>query len=96
MGIDAGFDMVPPLSNEAIDRENWQSFIKIIKERYQNDNLVEVKPKYIVFKAGEHPLLPFDDHNSCASAQGFQSRPLEALSLHWYMDVSRTEANLGR
>lgn len=62
MGIDAGFDMVPPLSNGAVDRQNWQSFIKIIKEQYQNDILVEVKPNYIVFKAGEHPLLPFDGH----------------------------------
>lgn len=62
MGIDAGFDMVPPLSKGVVDRHNWQSFIKVIKEHYQNDNLVEIKPNYIVFKAGEHPLLPFDGH----------------------------------
>ena len=62
MGIDAGFDMVPPLSNGAVDRQNWQSFIKIIKEHYQNDKLVEIKPNCIVFKTGEHPLLPFDGH----------------------------------
>jgi hypothetical protein len=62
MGIDAGFDMVPRLSKGAVDRLNWQSFIKLIKERYQNDDLVEVKPNYIVFKAGEHPLLPFEGH----------------------------------
>lgn len=62
MGIDAGFDMVPPLSNAPLDGQNWQSFIKIITEHYQNDNLVEVKPNHIVFKIGEHPLLPFDGH----------------------------------
>lgn len=62
MGIDAGFDMVPCLSKGAVDSQNWQSFIKIIRERYQNDDLVEVKPNYIVFKAGEHPLLPFEGH----------------------------------
>jgi hypothetical protein len=62
MGIDAGFDMVPRLSKGAVDRQNWQSFIKIIKEHYQNDDIVEVKPNYIVFKAGEHPLLPFEGH----------------------------------
>jgi hypothetical protein len=62
MGIDAGFDMVPRLSKGAVDRQNWQSFIKTIKEHYQNDDLVEVKPNYIVFKAGEHPLLPFEGH----------------------------------
>lgn len=62
MGIDAGFDMVPRLSKGAVDKHNWQSFIKIIKERYQNDDLVEIKPNYIVFKAGEHPQLPFEGH----------------------------------
>ncbi|KAL9101671.1 MAG: hypothetical protein Q9163_003092 [Psora crenata] len=62
MGIDAGFDMVPRLSKGAVDKQNWQSFIKIIRERYQDDDLVEVKPNYIVFKAGEHPLLPFEGY----------------------------------
>lgn len=62
MGIDAGFDMVPRLSKGAVDQQNWRSFIKVIKERYQNDNLVEVKPNYLKFKAGEHPSLPFEGH----------------------------------
>ena len=62
MGVDAGFDMVPRLSNGAVNRQNWQSFIKSIKEHYQNDDLVEVKPRYIVFRAGEHPRLPFEGH----------------------------------
>lgn len=62
MGIDAGFDMTPRLSKGAVDRQNWQSFINVIKERYQNDDQVEVKPNYIEFKAGEHPLLPFEGH----------------------------------
>lgn len=62
MGTDAGFDMVPRLSKGVVDRHNWQSFIKTIRERYQNDDLVEVKPNYIVFKAGEHLLLPFEGH----------------------------------
>ena len=43
MGIDAGFDMVPRLSKGAADKQNWQSFIKTVKERYQNDDLVEIK-----------------------------------------------------
>ena len=62
MGIDAGFDMVPRLSKGAVDQKNWQSFIKVIKERYQNDNLVEVKPNYLMFRAGERPLLPCEGH----------------------------------
>ncbi|TVY93099.1 SET domain-containing protein [Lachnellula willkommii] len=62
MGIDAGFDMVPPLSKGAVDRQNWQSFIDFIKGHYENDDLVEAKPNYIVFKVGEHPMLPFEGH----------------------------------
>jgi hypothetical protein len=62
MGIDAGFDMVPRLSAGIVDQQNWQSFIKLIKERYQNDDRVEVKANYILFKAGEHPRLPFEGH----------------------------------
>lgn len=62
MGSDAGFDMVPFLSKGAVDRQNWKSFIKIIKERYQDDELVEIKPNYLKFKAGEHAVLPFEGH----------------------------------
>lgn len=62
MGVDAGFDMVPRLSKGAVDRQNWHSFIECIKEKYQNDELVEVKPNYIIFKAGEEPRLPLEGH----------------------------------
>ena len=62
MGVDAGFDMVPRLSKGAVDKQKWQSFIEVIKERYQNDDLVEIKPNYLQFKSSEHPLLPFEDH----------------------------------
>lgn len=62
MGADAGFDMVPRLSKGAADKQNWQSFINVIKEQYQNDDLVEITPLYITFKAREHPLLPFERH----------------------------------
>jgi len=62
MGIDAGFDMVPRLSQGAVDHQNWQSFIETIKQRYQDDDLVEVRSNYIEFKAGEHPQLPFEGH----------------------------------
>jgi hypothetical protein len=62
MGIDAGFDMIPRLTKGAVDRQNWKSFIARIKEFYKDDDLVEVKPNYLVFKVGEHPLLPFEGH----------------------------------
>ena len=62
MGINAGFDMVPCLSKGAVDKQNWRSFIEVIKERFQKDDAVEVKPNYLEFNAGEHPLLPFEGH----------------------------------
>lgn len=62
MGIDAGFDMVPPLSRGAEDEQNWETFLHIIKEHYKDDLQVEQKPNYIEFKAGEHPKLPYKGH----------------------------------
>jgi hypothetical protein len=62
MGIDAGFDMVPPLSKGVVDRHNWSRFIDMIKEHYKGDTQVEIKPNYINFKVGEHPTLPFEGH----------------------------------
>ena len=62
MGIDAGFDIVPRLSKGETDRQAWESFLNIIKELYQHDELVEIKSNYIVFKTGECPQLPFESH----------------------------------
>jgi hypothetical protein len=62
MGIDEGFDMVPPLSKGVVDRHNWDKFLSLIKKLYKDDPKVEVKPNYIVFKAGEYPILPFEGH----------------------------------
>lgn len=62
MGIDAGFDMVPRLSKGAEDQQNWQSFIKVITETYQNDDLIELKENFFEFNVGEHPKLPLEGH----------------------------------
>ena len=45
-----------------MDKQNWQWFIELIKARYQHDSLVETKPNYLEFNAGEHPRLPFEGH----------------------------------
>lgn len=60
--IEAGFDMVPRLSRGAADQQNWQLFIRSIKAHYNNNELVDIKPNYIVFKAGEHLLLLFEGY----------------------------------
>jgi hypothetical protein len=62
MGIDAGFDMVPPLSKSLVDERNWNQFLNRIKDHYEDDARVEVNPNYILFKAGEHPMLPSEGH----------------------------------
>ncbi|UKZ68134.1 uncharacterized protein TrAtP1_009170 [Trichoderma atroviride] len=63
MGIDAGFDMDPPLSKGVVDKQNWgRFFINLIKEQYKDDVQVEIMPNYINFNAGEHPKLPFEGH----------------------------------
>jgi hypothetical protein len=60
MGIDAGFDLVPRLSNSVDDKNNWRFFMDCVQGEYEDDENVEVKANYIEFKAGEHPRLPFD------------------------------------
>ena len=92
MGIDAGFDMVPCLSKGAVDRRNWQSFIKTIKEHYQNDDLVEVKPNYIAFKAGEHPLLPFEGHKFLRFSSKISGSHAEGVEgcTGWRLGITRT------
>jgi hypothetical protein len=62
MGIDAGFDMVPPLSRSDVDKTKWAQFIEVIKDRYENDKQIDFRPNYILFKVGEHPTLPFEGH----------------------------------
>ena len=42
MKIDAEFEMVPHLSDGAVDKRNEQSFIKILKERYRDNDLKRV------------------------------------------------------
>ncbi|KAF2007394.1 hypothetical protein P154DRAFT_410780, partial [Amniculicola lignicola CBS 123094] len=62
IGIDARFNIDPPLSKGVVDRHNWDKFIDFIKDHYKDNIQVEIKPNYINFKAGEHPKLPFKGH----------------------------------
>lgn len=92
MGTDAGFDMVPRLSKGAVDKQNWQSFIKIIKKHYQNDDLVEIKPNYIIFKAGEHPQLPFEGHKFLRFSSKISGS--HAKGVEEYIDLVTTLARI--
>jgi hypothetical protein len=62
MGIDAGFDMVPSLTEDSFDKQMWKSFTDFIKELYENNEVVEVKSNIIIFHVGEKPCLPSEGH----------------------------------
>ncbi|KAK6536587.1 hypothetical protein TWF281_000814 [Arthrobotrys megalospora] len=62
MGYDAGFDLVPQLSQSPEDKTLWTTFISKIQDRYSSDPDVEFKQNYIEWKKGEHPLLPYSGH----------------------------------
>ncbi|KAI1185168.1 hypothetical protein F5B17DRAFT_409029 [Nemania serpens] len=62
MGADAGFDMVPRLSQGIEDRMKWEQFLNVVKQFYAGDERVEVGPRVIYFKAGEGPSLPIEGH----------------------------------
>jgi hypothetical protein len=60
MGFDAGFDMVPQLSRTEADHKAWDLFIGMVKERYRDDERMEIKSNYVSFEAGEVPMLPLE------------------------------------
>ncbi|KAI0447430.1 hypothetical protein F4803DRAFT_499645 [Xylaria telfairii] len=62
MGADAGFDMVPRLSQGNEDRRKWERFLEGLKQYYADDERVEFGPRVVQFKAGEWPSLPVEGH----------------------------------
>jgi hypothetical protein len=53
MGVDVGFDMVPPLEPESQSR--WENFLDSV---LQDDPVVKLNQLEIEFEVGEHPCLP--------------------------------------
>ena len=87
MGIDAGFDMVPRLSKGIVDKHNWDKFINTIKSVYKDDDKVEIKPNYILFKAGEHPALPFEGHKFLRFSSKISGSNAAATGVEAYIDM---------
>ncbi|KUI66561.1 SET domain-containing protein 5 [Cytospora mali] len=87
MGIDAGFDMVPRLSRGIVDKQNWDRFITQIKEYHKDDAQVEIKPNYIVFKAGEHPMLPFEGHKFLRFSSKISGRNASETRVESYINA---------
>ena len=60
--MNAGFDMVPALSDNDTDQQKWRNFLDAIRRHYHDDDTLAAQANYIEFKAGEHSLLPFEGH----------------------------------
>lgn len=58
----AGFDIVPRLSRDGKDKQDWEKFLNIVQEVYEDDPRVEVKANWIEFNVGEYALLPLEGH----------------------------------
>lgn len=95
MGIDVGFDMVPRLSKGAVDKQNWESFIEVVTICYANDCLVEVKPNYLEFKAGEHPRLPYEGHKFLRFSSKISGSHAEGVDRYIYTITRMAQAKFG-
>ncbi|KAK6351200.1 hypothetical protein TWF718_004370 [Orbilia javanica] len=62
MGIDAGFDIVPKLTKSPQDQASWNIFLSKLRDQYTSDPTVEFKENYMVWKKGEHPMIPYSGH----------------------------------
>ena len=60
-GIDAGFDLSPPVDarNEG-EVDAWHCFFRAVETEFEDDPKVSFQNGRLVFEAGEHPKLPFD------------------------------------
>lgn len=94
MGIDEGFDMVPPLSKGAADRETYAKFIAAVKARYTNDPQVEIKPNYILFKAGEQPKLPLEGHKLLRFSSKVSGSTATSTGMQEYINTVQGFASL--
>jgi hypothetical protein len=94
MGADAGFDMVPRLSKDTVDSRNWAAFIAVVKEQYEGDDKVQIKPHYIEFAAGEHPLLPFEGHKFLRFSSKITGRIADETGVEDYLDTVTRVARL--
>ncbi|KAL5375447.1 hypothetical protein PMIN02_012032 [Paraphaeosphaeria minitans] len=87
MGIDAGFDMVPPLFKGGVDRHDWDHLIDFVRTRFKDDPQVEIRSNYIAFKAGEHPMLPFEGHKFLRFSSKVSGSTAAATGVEQYIDI---------
>ncbi|KAF9444207.1 hypothetical protein P691DRAFT_778411 [Macrolepiota fuliginosa MF-IS2] len=94
MGIDAGFDLFPPLqTSSADDTARWDRFLDVIKSKYTNDPDVKVKDSGDVeVTQGEHPTLLKEAHKFrrfSSKVSGSHARNVERYMREVY-NIART------
>lgn len=94
IGSSAGFDMVPPLSEDMVERHNWDAFIENIKSCYGSDAKVELKPNYINFNAGDNPKLPFEGHKFLRFSSQISGTAVEVKKIKSYIETVTIAASL--
>jgi hypothetical protein len=61
MGIDAGFDLYPPVDFASDDAQDlWNCFFCSVRDHFQDDPDVEFSDGCLVFQVAEHPSLPWE------------------------------------
>lgn len=87
IGIDAGFNMVPCLSRGIVDKHNYDRFIGFVKDYYKDDDQVKIKANFIIFKAGEHPILPFKGYKFLRFSLKVSGAIAEAIGVDIYINI---------
>lgn len=94
MGIDEGFDMIPPLSREAKDVKDWENFLDCVRTFYKDDPKVETNSHSIGFNAGEYPELPFEGHKFLRFSSKISGRIASDTGVENYINMVTSMAKI--
>ena len=66
----------------------------VLKERYENYDQVEIKPNYMLFKAGEHSKLPFEGYKLLRFSSKVSGNIARITGIEKYVDTVTLVAKL--
>ena len=90
MGIDAGFDLYPPIDPDYDDdRDFWSSFFQAVKTEFKDDPNVSFYQGSLVFEVGEHPSLPFAGNHFGRFSSKVSMRNGGAAAEHYVKQVGK-------
>ncbi|CAJ2507326.1 Uu.00g085120.m01.CDS01, partial [Anthostomella pinea] len=87
IGINAGFDMVPRLSQSVEEKALWEKFIHSTQTHFNDDAQVENKPYWIEFKLDDHRKLPFEGHKFLRFSSKIQRANGETTEMDKYVNA---------